>query len=32
MRVNAEDLVRAFRGNGDAFEQFVHALVRAVGR
>jgi hypothetical protein len=32
MRVTTEDLVRAFKGNGDTFEEFVHDLVRAVGR
>jgi hypothetical protein len=32
MHVDPEDLVRAFQGDGDAFEAFMHDLVRAVAR
>ncbi len=32
MRVDTADLVRAFQSNGDAFEDFVHDLVRTVAR
>jgi hypothetical protein len=32
MRVDTDDLIRVFQGNGDAFEDFVHDLVRAVCR
>lgn len=32
MLVNTKDLVRTFQGNGEAFEEFAHDLVRAVGR
>ena len=32
MRITSSDLVRAFQGNGAAFEEFVHDLVRSVGR
>jgi hypothetical protein len=32
MRVDTEDLIRKFQGNGEAFEEFVHDLVRAVAR
>jgi len=32
MRVEPKDLLQAFQGNGHAFEDFVHDLVREVGR
>jgi hypothetical protein len=32
MRVDPKDLIDKFQGSGEAFENFVHDLVRAVGR
>jgi len=32
MRVIPEDLIRILKGNGTAFEGFVHDLVRAIAR
>jgi hypothetical protein len=32
MRIDCEDLVRTFQGNGSPFEEFVHDLVVTIGR